>query len=59
MRRTLRKITVWRATALELYFRLSGRRCLRCSKPVETKDAELYRMLPGGDLLLVHRRCKP
>lgn len=56
----MRRACNWRALALELYRRMYGRRCLKCSQIVTAKDAALYRLSGrGGELLLVHERCKP
>jgi hypothetical protein len=49
-------VTNWRSLAFELYVRLYGKRCVKCSDPIELKDAVIYR---DGELFaLVHKRCK-
>lgn len=33
--------TNWRALAVDLYFKLHGRRCIACSKPVQSDNAKI------------------
>lgn len=56
--KAVRKITRWRDIAIVLYFRTYGRRCVKCSEPVELRAAALYAM-EEGELLLFHEGCKP
>lgn len=50
-----RMITDWRATAIRLYFRCFGSRCILCSKPVLIRAAALLER--DGELFLFHNRC--
>ena len=43
----------WRTAALNLYFKVSGHRCVRCSAPVKIEDAALEIMFE--EYLLVHK----
>jgi hypothetical protein len=54
--RRWRAITDWQSLAVEMYFRRYGRRCVRCSKIVEAKDALLHK--DGTEIVLTHVRCK-
>jgi hypothetical protein len=46
----------WKEFAIQLYFRIHGRRCVLCSKIVELKDA--YIELKDNEHYLMHKRCK-
>lgn len=52
-----RRITNYRLAVVRIYFRVFGRRCIRCSRPVTERDAVLW--LWDTDFLLTHRKCKP
>lgn len=50
----------WRQAALELYFRLYGRRCCKCHHPiVDLKHVRLYRYHYeyNDEYMLTHTRC--
>lgn len=50
----------WQGVAIELYFKIFGRRCVCCSGLVKPEEAMLYRLAgPEAELLLVHEGCKP
>ena len=55
----VRRISRWRKAAIVLYQYAFGNRCIRCSKPVKAKDAVLWHMEGGPEVLLTHRKCKP
>ena len=46
----------WKETALVLYFKLFGKRCVFCSKLVSIEEAYLEQK--GEDLYLLHEQCK-
>ena len=46
----------WKGIALRMYFKLYGRRCVICSKPVNPEDAHLE--LRDTELHLMHEQCK-
>lgn len=49
-------INDWRAAALRLYYRVGGKRCVKCSKPVDIPvDGVLYEMY--GEFMLLHQDC--
>jgi hypothetical protein len=45
----------WKKLALEFYFKLYGRRCIICSKPVEVKVAHLEHR--ENEYYLMHQKC--
>jgi hypothetical protein len=50
-------VTNWRRVALEILRTTQGRRCVKCSFPVDEKDAVLYRICRGA-YMLKHRKCE-
>jgi hypothetical protein len=46
----------WKKLALEFYFKLYGRRCIICSKPVDVKEAHLE--VRDKEYYLMHKACK-
>ena len=52
------RIKNWKKLAIELYFKQHGRRCVKCSDPVSTHSAALYK--DGfGNVALTHDRMCP
>lgn len=47
----------WRDTAIRLYFKLNGKRCVLCSKPVEVKDAIIVEETQHKIECLMHKKC--
>ena len=45
----------WKKFAIDLYFRLYGKRCVNCSHPVEFKDAVIEEKYDS--LFLLHKKC--
>jgi hypothetical protein len=56
--RKVRRLTNWRETAVEMYVRFYGNRCVKCSRPVKVEDAALWSMDGLYDLILTHRKCQ-
>jgi hypothetical protein len=55
----LTRVTDWHALAFEMYRRMFGHRCVACFENVmDDRDAEIYRMNGGTELMLVHRKCR-
>jgi hypothetical protein len=45
----------WKKLALEFYFKLYGRRCIICSKPVDVKESHLE--VRDNEYYLMHKAC--
>lgn len=46
----------WKIAALLLYFRVSGRRCVVCSRTVDSSNGKLWEL--DGEILLTHEGCE-
>lgn len=57
MARCWRLVKDWHMMAVEMYFLHHGRRCVKCSDPVEKKDAVFYKGT-CGEIALVHAAGK-
>lgn len=54
----MHRLKNWRETAVEMYVRAYGNRCVKCSDPVKPKDAVLWSMEGLFDLILTHEKCE-
>jgi hypothetical protein len=52
-----KRVTNWRKVALEMLRKTQGRRCVKCSFPVEEADAVLYR-ISRGEYMIKHKNCE-
>jgi hypothetical protein len=60
VKRKLRKVTAHKRASYWIFRAMFGRRCTRCSFPVEERDAVFYELVGlSHEFILLHRGCKP